>query len=184
MNVRATQPISSSPVEVSWTLPSSNGAIQITGYRVFYGTSQGRSVLVPSYINSMVLNFVDSSLRIETVSVRSESSQLPSESISATVTAVGTCMSSNHYNNTKPASLLKPECPNLPHEMCMMLYFWSAHACTPTFSVAISRHEVYILFCQICPKQRQSLNHAIKTCPNVILQFFGSSMYYIFAIIL
>ena len=91
MNIEATQPISSAPVEVSWTLPSStDGAIEITGYRVFYG-SQGPSVLVPSYINSMVLNFVDSSLRIESVSVRSESMQLPSELISVTVTAGGKC---------------------------------------------------------------------------------------------
>ena len=90
MNVRASRPSSSAPVEVSWTLPPSNGAIDITGYRIFYG-SHGQSVLIPSYINSMVLNFVDSSLRIESVSIRSESMQLPSELISMIVTAVGKC---------------------------------------------------------------------------------------------
>lgn len=37
----------------------------------------------------MVLNFVDSSVRPESVSVRSESVQLPSELVSATVTAMG-----------------------------------------------------------------------------------------------
>ena len=89
MNVRATQPSASNPIQVSWTLPPvSNGAISITGYRVFYG-NQGQSVLVPSYINSVVLNFVDSSVRAESVSVRSESIQLPSELVSATVTAMG-----------------------------------------------------------------------------------------------
>ena len=87
VNVRATQFSSSAPVEVSWSLPSDNGAVDITGYRIFYG-SQGQSVLVPSYINSMVLNFVDASLVIESVSIRSESMQLPSELISVTVTAV------------------------------------------------------------------------------------------------
>ena len=46
-------------------------------------------MLVPSYINSIVLNFVDSSLVRDFVSVRSESMQLPSELISVTVTAMG-----------------------------------------------------------------------------------------------
>ena len=50
-------------------------------------------MLVPSYINSMVLNFVDSSVRAESVSVRSESIQLPSELVNATesVTTSGEC---------------------------------------------------------------------------------------------
>ena len=99
MNVRATQFSSSAPVEVSWSLPSDNGAVtvDITGYRIFYG-SQGQSVLVPSYINSMVLNFVDTSLVIESVSIRSESMQLPSELISVTVTAVNVQSSTTgHY---------------------------------------------------------------------------------------
>ena len=83
-------------MEVSWTLPSSaNGAVGITGYRVFYG-SQGQSVLIPSYVNSIVLNFVDSSLSTESVSVRSESEQLPSELINATVTTMGKCKSVKH----------------------------------------------------------------------------------------
>ena len=89
VNVQATQSSSSAPVEVSWSLPS-DGAINITGYRVFY--SSGRSVLVPSYVNSIVLNFVESSLSlIKSVFIRSESMQLPSELISATVAVVGTC---------------------------------------------------------------------------------------------
>ena len=82
VNVVATQSSSPAPVVVSWSLPSVR-ANSITGYRIFYGS--GKSVLVPPYVNSIVLNFVDSS-QVGSVSIRSESTQLPSQLISASVT--------------------------------------------------------------------------------------------------
>ena len=82
MDVLATQSSSSAPVEVSWS-PPSVGANSVTGYRIFYGS--GKSVLVPSYVTSVVLNFVDS-IEVGFVSIRSESTQLPSELISASIT--------------------------------------------------------------------------------------------------
>ena len=85
MDVVATQSSSSAPVEVSWQLPS-DAAQAISGYRIFYGN--GQNLLVPSYVTRIVLNFVESS-QIESVSVRSESTQLPSELITATVTTAG-----------------------------------------------------------------------------------------------
>ena len=85
LNVRATQSGSSAPVEVSWS-PPSDGANSITGYRIYYGNRQ--NLLVPSYVTRIVLNFVESN-QIESVSVRSESTQLPSELITATVTTAG-----------------------------------------------------------------------------------------------
>ena len=84
-DVVATQSSPSAPVEVSWQL-SSDAAQAITGYRIFY--DNGYSLLVPSYVTRIVLNFVESS-QIESVSVRSESTQLPSELITATVTIAG-----------------------------------------------------------------------------------------------
>ena len=79
MDAVATQSGSSAPVEVSWS-PSSDAAPVIIGYRIFYGN--GQNLLVPSYVTRILLNFMESS-QIESVSVRSESSQLPSELITA-----------------------------------------------------------------------------------------------------
>ena len=82
LDVRVTQSSSSAPVEVSWHLPS-DAAPVIIGYRIFYGN--GQNLLIPSYVTSIVLN----SSQIELVSIRSESTQLPSELITATVTTAG-----------------------------------------------------------------------------------------------
>ena len=85
MDVVATQSSSSAPVEVSWS-PPSDATPAIIGYRIFFGN--GQNLLVPSYVTRIVVNFMESS-QIESVSVRSESTQLPSELITATVTAAG-----------------------------------------------------------------------------------------------
>ena len=82
VNVQATQSSSSAPVEVSWS-PRSDGA---TNIRIFYGS--GQSILVPAYVTRIVLNFVELS-QIESVSIRSESMQLPSELIRVNVTIAG-----------------------------------------------------------------------------------------------
>ena len=89
MDVVATRFSSSSPVEVSWSPPSS-GADIITRYRIFYGN--GQSVLVPSYVTRIVLNFIDQRSQVENVSMWSESLQaLPSELVTVMVTSpVGT----------------------------------------------------------------------------------------------
>ena len=86
MNVRATQSSSSAPVEIKWN-PRSDAAPAIIGYRIFYGS--GQNLFVPSYVTSIVLNFVESSQidQLESVSIRSESEQLPSELISIMVTS-------------------------------------------------------------------------------------------------
>ena len=87
VDVVATQS-SSSPQcrEVSWSPPSS-AAPTISGYKIFYGN--GQSVLfLHIYVTHIVLNFVDSN-QIESVSICSESTQLPSELITATVTTAG-----------------------------------------------------------------------------------------------
>ena len=65
----------------------SGGANIITGCRIFYGN--GRNLLFSSYVTSIVLNFVESG-QIESVSICSESEQLPSELISVTVKITGT----------------------------------------------------------------------------------------------
>ena len=85
MDVVATHSSSSAPVEVSWS-PPTDAAPAIIGYRIFYGS--GQNLLVPSYVTSIVFNFVKSN-QIESVSIRSESVQLPSELISMTVTIAG-----------------------------------------------------------------------------------------------
>jgi Na+-translocating ferredoxin:NAD+ oxidoreductase RnfD subunit len=85
VDVVATQSSSSAPVEVSWS-PPSDAAPAIIGYKIFYG--DGQNLFIPSYVTRIVLNFVDSS-QIESVSIRSESTQLPSELITATVTIAG-----------------------------------------------------------------------------------------------
>ncbi len=80
--MQATRSSSSAPVEVSWSPETAN----ITGYRIFYG--DGQSILVPSYVTSIVFNFVENQDEVgQIVSVRSESMHLlPSELINATVT--------------------------------------------------------------------------------------------------
>ena len=85
LNVRATQSGSSAPVEVSWS-PPSDGANSITGYRIYYGNRQ--NLLIPLYVTSMVLSFIESS-QVGSVSIRSESTQLPSDLITATVILAG-----------------------------------------------------------------------------------------------
>ena len=80
-----TQSSSSAPVEVSWSLPT-NEANVITGYRIFYGN--GQNLLVPSYITRITLYFIESS-QVGSVSIRSESTHLPSELISVIVTIAG-----------------------------------------------------------------------------------------------
>jgi Na+-translocating ferredoxin:NAD+ oxidoreductase RnfD subunit len=86
VDVVATQPSSFAPVEVSWSPPSDAAPATIIGYRVFYGN--GQNLFIPSYVTRIVLNFVESS-QIESVSVRSESTQLPSELTTATVAIAG-----------------------------------------------------------------------------------------------
>ena len=88
MNVRATQSSSSAPVEVSWS-PPSDGATTITGYRIFYGN--GQSLLAPSYyVTSIIIIVAESPSDVgPTVSVRSESVQLPSEVITVQVMIAG-----------------------------------------------------------------------------------------------
>ena len=83
LNVQASQSSSSAPVEVSW---SPDQTPNVTGYRIFYGN--GQSILVPSYVTSIVFNFVESQDEVgQIVSIRSESMHLlPSELINATVT--------------------------------------------------------------------------------------------------
>ena len=83
--VVATQSSSSAPVEVSWS-PPTDAAPVISGYRIFYGN--GQNLFVPSYVTRIVLNFVDSS-QVGSVSVCSESTQLPSELISAVMSIAG-----------------------------------------------------------------------------------------------
>ena len=82
MDVVATQSGSSAPVEVSWSPPSDRDNI-ITGYRIFYGNQQ--NLLVPWYVTRIVLN----SSQVGSVSIRSESTQLPSELVTATVMMAG-----------------------------------------------------------------------------------------------
>ena len=86
LNVQATQSSSSGPVEVSWSPPSDRANI-ITGYRIYYGN--GKSLLIPSYyVTSMIIpdNAPDVG---ETVSIHSESTQLPSELVNVTVMIAG-----------------------------------------------------------------------------------------------
>ena len=76
-------------MEVTWS-PPSDGGISITGYRIFHAS--GQNFLVPSYVTSVTLNLVESTSEVgQSVSVRSESMQLPSELISVRVTTAGMC---------------------------------------------------------------------------------------------
>ena len=85
MDVVASQSSSSAPVEVSWSPPTNDSNV-ITGYRIFYGN--GQNLLIPSYVTSIVLNFIEAS-QVGSVSICSESTQLPSELITVTMTTVG-----------------------------------------------------------------------------------------------
>lgn len=86
LNVQATRSSSSALVELNWSPPST--LEDITGYRVFYGN--GQSILVPSYVTSIIFNFVDNQDEVDqTVSVRSESLHLlPSELTNVMVTGM------------------------------------------------------------------------------------------------
>ena len=80
--MKASQSSPSAPVEISWSPDDTAG---ITGYRIFYGN--GQSILVPSYVTSIILNFVESPDEVgQVISVRSESAHfLPSELTNATI---------------------------------------------------------------------------------------------------
>ena len=70
---------------VSWSPPSS-GATTITGYRIFYGNQ--KNVFVSSYVTSVVFNFIEIKDELgEILSIRSESTQLPSEPVNVMVTS-------------------------------------------------------------------------------------------------
>lgn len=86
LNVQATWSSSFAPLELSWS-PSST-LENITGYRIFYGS--GQSILVPSYVTSIVFNFVENQDEVgQTVSIRSESLHLlPSELTNVMVTGM------------------------------------------------------------------------------------------------
>lgn len=86
VNVVATQSTSPTSVSISWDLPS-NGDSIITGYRVFYGS--GQSLSVPSYYVTSIAIPENPPGVGQMVSIRSESTQLPSELINVTVTFAG-----------------------------------------------------------------------------------------------
>ena len=83
MDVRATQSNSSATVEVSWS-PPSDGAINITGYRIFYGS--GQNISVPVVATSIGIR-VNGSYHNNNQSVflRSEADQLYSELVNVAV---------------------------------------------------------------------------------------------------
>ena len=83
VDVRATQSSSSAPVEVSWSPPSDQGAFNITGYRLFYGS--GQNVSIPSVIITSVSLKVNEGYDGKTVFLRSESGRICSELINVTV---------------------------------------------------------------------------------------------------
>ena len=79
VNVQASQSSASVPVEVSWS-PPSDGAATITGYRIFYHNQEND--FVSSYVTSIVFNFIEIKDELgEILSIRSESTQLPSEPV-------------------------------------------------------------------------------------------------------
>ena len=86
VNVVATQSTSPTSVKISWSPPSDGDDI-ITGYRIFYGS--GQSLLVPLYyVTSIVIHENPPGVG-QTVSIRSESTQLPSKLINVTVNIAG-----------------------------------------------------------------------------------------------
>ena len=82
VDVRATQSSPSAPVEISWSPPPDQGAFNITGYRIFYGSGQNISIL--SVLTSVGL-VVSENYDGQTLSLRSESDQLFSEHVNVTV---------------------------------------------------------------------------------------------------
>ena len=82
VDVRATQSSSSAPVEVmiSWSPPTDQGAFNITGYRIFYGS--GQNISIPSPVITSVSFKVNGG---KTMFLRSESGQIYSELINVTV---------------------------------------------------------------------------------------------------
>ena len=70
-------------MEVSWSPPAHQGAFNITGYRIFYG-SDGENVSIPSLLTLAGL-MVTENYGGRTVSLRSESGVLFSEHINVTV---------------------------------------------------------------------------------------------------
>ena len=82
MYVRATQSSSSAPVEISWS-PPSDGATNISGYRIFYGNEE--SVVLPSIATAIDLK-LDGDKVGQQLSIRSEREREFSELIHVTVT--------------------------------------------------------------------------------------------------
>ena len=83
MDVRAIQSSSLATVEVSWS-PPSDGAINITGYRIFYGS--GQNISVPVVATSIGIR-VNGSYHNNSQSVflLSEADQLYSELVNVAV---------------------------------------------------------------------------------------------------
>ena len=81
VDVRATQSSPSASVEVSWSFPN-EGDVDITGYRIFYGS--GENVSVPAVVTSVGLR-VDGNYSGEIVFLRSESDQLYSDIVNVSV---------------------------------------------------------------------------------------------------
>jgi hypothetical protein len=73
-------------VKISWTLPPDVDDI-ITGYRIFYGSR--RSLHVPFYYVTSIVILENPPGVGQTVFIRSESTQLPSELINVTVIIAG-----------------------------------------------------------------------------------------------
>ena len=81
VDVRATQSSSSAPVEVSWS-PPTDGDINITGYRIFFGSGQNMSVSRgATSVGIRVMRSYDN----ESVFLRSEADGLFSELTKASV---------------------------------------------------------------------------------------------------
>ena len=76
--MQVTQASASAPVEVSWS-PPSGGAATIIGYRIFYGNGENMAV------NADDLNTTIYQSQIQSVCIRAESAQLPSELITVNV---------------------------------------------------------------------------------------------------
>ena len=76
-------------MEVSWSPPlPSRGAAAITGFRIFYGDEE--SILVPLYVTRILLNFIISESGLgQSILIRSESVELPSELINVEVERIG-----------------------------------------------------------------------------------------------
>ena len=69
-------------MEVSWSPPTHQGAFNITGYRIFYGS--GENISVHKVATSIGLR-VEGGYLHQTVFLRSESDQLSSELVNVTV---------------------------------------------------------------------------------------------------